>query len=145
MFPICYLIGFGSQILPFHSNGASCVLSPYFEPRLALETIQAYRPTKTYGFPQLYSDLVNYPEAVQYDIRSLNFCFSAGEAVPVAIQQRFKRIFGVEITEGCGMTELQIQHESPLRPKKKRLDRPAHRWHGSFFDRRNRSSNFEER
>jgi len=40
MFPICYLIGFGSQILPFHSSGASCILLPHFEPRLALETSQ---------------------------------------------------------------------------------------------------------
>src|ERR1700732_3999358 len=42
MFPICYLIGFGSQILPFHSSGAACILLPYFEPRMALEVIQAY-------------------------------------------------------------------------------------------------------
>jgi long-chain acyl-CoA synthetase len=108
LFPVCYLIGFGSQILPFHSCGADCVLLPYFEPRLALEAIQTYKPTKTYGFPQLYNDLVNFPEAGQYNLRSLNFCFSAGEAIPVIIQERFKRIFGIEITEGCGMTELQI-------------------------------------
>ena len=36
MFPICYLIGFGSQILPFHNSGAVCILMPRFEPRLAL-------------------------------------------------------------------------------------------------------------
>ncbi len=119
MFPICYLIGFGSQILPFHSCGAACVLLPYFEPRSVLEAIQTYQPTKTYGFPRLYNDLVNYPEAGQYSVRSLNFCFSAGEAIPVAIQERFKRIFGVEITEGCGMTELQIYSMNPPYGKKK--------------------------
>ena len=119
MFPICYLIGFGSQILPFHSRGASCILLPEFEPRLALDAIQTYKPTKTYGFPQLYNDLVNCPQADQYDIRSLNFSFSAGEAIPVAIQQRFKRIFGVEITEGCGMTELQIYSMNPPYGRKK--------------------------
>jgi len=119
MFPVCYLIGFGSQILPFHSCGAVCVLLPYFEPRLALEAIQAYQPTKTYGFPQLYNDLVNCPEASQFNVRSLNFCFSAGEAIAVAIQERFKRSFGVEITEGCGMTELQIYSMNPPYGQKK--------------------------
>jgi acyl-CoA synthetase (AMP-forming)/AMP-acid ligase II len=119
MFPICYLIGFGSQLLPFHSCGAVCILLPYFEPRLALEAIQAYKPTKTYGFPQLYNDLVSCPEAGRYDIRSLNFCFSAGEALPVAIQERFKQIFGMEITEGCGMTELQIYSMNPPYGEKK--------------------------
>ena len=119
MFPICYLIGFGSQVLPFQSRGGVCVLLPYFEPRLVLEAIQTHKPTKIYGFPQLYNELVNYPEAGQYNIRSLNFCFSAGEAIPVAIQERFKRIFGVEITEGCGMTELQIYSMNPPYGKKK--------------------------
>ena len=102
MFPVCYLIGFGSQILPFHSSGAACVLLPYFEPRLALEAIQTYQPTKTYGFPQLYNDLVNYPEAAQYNVRSLNFCFSAGEAIAVAIQERFKRMFGSRLRKAAG-------------------------------------------
>jgi long-chain acyl-CoA synthetase len=119
LFPVCYLIGFGSQILPFHRAGASCVLLPQFEPRLALADIQKYKPTKTYGFPQLYNDLINYPEAKEYDVRSLKFCFSAGEAIPVAIQERFKRLFGIEITEGCGMTELQIYCMNPPYGEKK--------------------------
>jgi long-chain acyl-CoA synthetase len=119
IFPICYLIGFGSQVLPFHSSGATCILLPFFEPRLALESIQTYQPTKTYGFPQLYNELVNYPSASQYNVRSLNFCFSAGEAIVVAIQQRFKRLFGIEITEGCGMTELQIYSMNPPYGQKK--------------------------
>jgi long-chain acyl-CoA synthetase len=119
LFPICYLIGFGSQLLPFQSRGATCIVLPYFEPRLALEAIQTFRPTKTYGFPQLYNELVNCPEAGRYDIRSLNFCFSAGEALPVAIQERFKRMFGLEITEGCGMTELQIYSMNPPYGEKK--------------------------
>jgi len=68
MFPVCYLIGFGSQILTFHSCGATCILLRYFEPQLALKAIQAYRPTKAYGFPKMYNDLVNYPEAGQYDL-----------------------------------------------------------------------------
>lgn len=119
MFPVCYLIGFGSQILTFHSCGATCILLRDFEPQLALKAIQAYRPTKAYGFPKLYNDLVNYPEAGQYDLSSLDFCFSAGEAIAVAIQERFKRIFGVEITEGCGMTELQIYSMNPPYDNKK--------------------------
>lgn len=119
MFPICYLIGFGSQILPFHRCGAVCVLLPYFEPRMVLEAIQTYKPTKIYGFPQLYNQLVNYPGAGQYNTRSLDFCFSAGEAIPVAVQERFKRIFGIQITEGCGMTELQIYSMNPPYSKKK--------------------------
>jgi long-chain acyl-CoA synthetase len=119
LFPICYLIGFGSQILPFHRRGATCVLLPQFEPSAALAAIETYKPTKTYGFPKLYNDLINCPDAGAYDIKSLNFCFSAGEAIAVAIQERFKQLFGVEITEGCGMTELQIYSMNPPYGQKK--------------------------
>lgn len=119
LFPICYLIGFGSQILPFHRCGATCVLLPQFEPSAALAAIETYKPTKTYGFPKLYNDLINCPDAGAYDIKSLNFCFSAGEAIAVAIQERFKQLFGVEITEGCGMTELQIYSMNPPYGQKK--------------------------
>jgi long-chain acyl-CoA synthetase len=119
LFPICYLIGFGSQILPFHKAGATCVLLPEFEARAALAAIETYKPTKTYGFPRLYHELTNYPNAGVYNVKSLNFCFSAGEAIAVAIQRRFKQIFGVEITEGCGMTELQIYSMNPPYGQKK--------------------------
>lgn len=119
MFPVCYLIGFGSQILPFHTAGATCILLPRFEPRQVLAAIQTYKPTKTYGFPKLYNDLLNVPEANRYNLQSLTFCFSAGEAIPVAVQERFEQMFGIEITEGCGMTELQIYSmNSPYGPKK---------------------------
>jgi long-chain acyl-CoA synthetase len=136
MFPVCYLIGFGSQILPFHTSGATCILLPFFEPRSALESIQTYQPTKTYGFPQLYNELVNYPSADQYNVRSLNFCFSAGEAIAVAIQERFKRIFGIEITEGCGMTELQIYSMNPPYGQKKigSVGKPLAGMHVSLID-----------
>lgn len=119
MFPICYLIGFGSQVLPFHACGATCTLLASFEPKLILESIQTYKSTKIYGFPKLYNDLVSHPDAQQYNLHSLNFCFSAGEAIPIAIQQQFKHIFGVEIIEGCGMTELQIYSMNLLYSLKK--------------------------
>jgi long-chain acyl-CoA synthetase len=119
LFPICYLIGFGSQILPFHKAGATCVLLPQFAPQATLAAIEKYKPTKTYGFPKLYHELVNCPDAGVYNVKSLNFCFSAGEAIAIAIQRQFKHIFGVEITEGCGMTELQIYSmNSPYGQKK---------------------------
>lgn len=119
MFPICYLIGFGSQILPFHRCGGTCVFLPQIEPSAVLAAIETYKPTKIYGFPKLYNDLINCPDAGAYNIKSLNFCFSAGEAIAVAIQERFEQLFGVEITEGCGMTELQIYSMNPPYGQKK--------------------------
>ena len=36
--PICYLVAFGSQVLPFHASGATSVVLPGFEPRQTLSS-----------------------------------------------------------------------------------------------------------
>ena len=48
--PICYLVAFGSQVLPFHAAGATSVVLPGFEPRQMLAVIHTHRPTNSSGF-----------------------------------------------------------------------------------------------
>jgi long-chain acyl-CoA synthetase len=43
--PICYLVAFGSQVLPFHASGATSVVLPSFEPQKTLSAIHTHRPT----------------------------------------------------------------------------------------------------
>ncbi|CAM2791470.1 acyl CoA synthetase, long chain fatty acid:CoA ligase [Legionella steigerwaltii] len=119
MFPVCYLIGLGSQILPFHAVGATVVLLPSFSPEDALAKLHSYGITKIYGFPKLYLELINHAESLGYEINTLDFCFSAGDATPVSLQKKFNLLFHAEITEGCGMSELQIYSMNPPYGKKK--------------------------
>ncbi|MBN9226996.1 MULTISPECIES: class I adenylate-forming enzyme family protein [Legionella] len=119
MFPICYLIGLGSQILPFHAVGATVVLLPGFSPEHALAKLHSYGITKIYGFPKLYLELINHAESLGYEINTLDFCFSAGDATPISLQKKFNLLFHTEITEGCGMSELQIYSMNPPYGKKK--------------------------
>jgi long-chain acyl-CoA synthetase len=128
--PICYLVAFGSQVLPFHASGAASLVLPGFEPRRTLGAIQAHRPTKLFGFPQVYHELAEAAKASAEDLGCLDFCFSAGEAMAVALQQRFKAAFGIEITEGCGMTELHVYSMNPPYGAKKvgSIGRPSPAW-----------------
>ncbi|KTD46532.1 acyl CoA synthetase, long chain fatty acid:CoA ligase [Legionella quinlivanii] len=119
MFPLCYLIGLGSQILPFNRVGATIVLLSVFEPQKALKSIIENRITKVYGFPKLYLELLTRADKDYVANNALNFCFSGGEAIAPALQKRFKDIFNIEITEGCGMSELQIYCMNPPYGKKK--------------------------
>lgn len=119
MFPVCYLIGLGSQILPFHAAGATVVLLPSFNPENALAKLHSYGITKIYGFPKLYLELINHAESLGYEINTLNFCFSAGDATPISLQKKFNLLFHIAITEGCGMSELQIYSMNPPYGKKK--------------------------
>ncbi len=119
MFPICYLIGLGSQILPFHDVGATVVLLSQFEPKEALAKLHSHQITKIYGFPKLYLELINNAESMGVKVNTLNFCFSGGEAIAISLQEQFKSLFDIEITEGCGMSELQIYCMNPCYEKKK--------------------------
>ncbi|KTD72733.1 class I adenylate-forming enzyme family protein [Legionella tucsonensis] len=119
MFPVCYLIGLGSQILPFHAVGATVVLLPSFDPKEILAKLHLHRITKIYGFPKLYLELIHHAELLDYEINTLNFCFSGGDATPVFLQEKFNLLFHIEITEGCGMSELQIYSMNPPYGKKK--------------------------
>jgi long-chain acyl-CoA synthetase len=113
LFPVCYLIGVGSQLLTHHLLGAMCLMLSSFKVKSAFDFIQKYRVTKLYGFPGLYNELINYKAATQSMLQSVDFCFSAGEAIAAALQHRFKEQFGQVITEGCGMSELQVYSMNP--------------------------------
>ncbi|OEH48269.1 Long-chain-fatty-acid--CoA ligase [Legionella parisiensis] len=119
MFAVCYLIGLGSQILPFHAVGATVVLLPRFDPKEALAKLHLHQITKIYGFPKLYLELIHHAELLDYEINTLDFCFSGGDATPVFLQEKFNLLFNIEITEGCGMSELQIYSMNPPYGKKK--------------------------
>lgn len=104
--PMCHILGFATQLVSAILVGARLVLLPKFEPELVLRTIQEHRATRIAGLPVMFNALVNHPKAKEFDIRSLRTCFGGGDAVPVALQEKFRDTFGVLILEGCGMTEV---------------------------------------
>ncbi|MBD2214840.1 long-chain-fatty-acid--CoA ligase [Nostoc linckia FACHB-104] len=106
MLPLCHIFGFALQMIASLSVGATLVIIPRFEPGLVLQNLQQHGVTKLYGLPVMYNALVNYPEVAAYRLDSLQLCFAGGDAVPATLQQRFTQMFGVEILEGCGMTEV---------------------------------------
>lgn len=119
MFPLCLLIGLGSQILPFHYAGATVVVMKEFEAQQALALLLQHQITKIYGFPKLYLELMQAALVVNCKKNQLNFCFSGGEALSSALHQNFKTLFNCEITEGCGMSELQVYCINPPYQEKK--------------------------
>jgi long-chain acyl-CoA synthetase len=87
-------------------NGARLVLMGRFDPEQVLRTIEEHQATRVVGLPTMLQALVDHPRAGQYSLRSLRTCIGGGDAVPVALQERFRERFGIDILEGCGMTEV---------------------------------------
>jgi benzoate-CoA ligase family protein len=98
----------GNLIWPWYA-GASVILSsaPSRVATNLLSTIDQFKPTVFNGVPTSYAAMMavdGFPE--RFDLGSLRMCLSAGEALPVAIWEEWKRRTGHEIVEGIGTTEV---------------------------------------
>jgi acyl-CoA synthetase (AMP-forming)/AMP-acid ligase II len=120
MLPMCHIFGFALQVIASVSVGATLVIIPHFDPALVLQNLQQHQVTKLYGLPVMYNALVNYLDAATYHLDALQVCFAGGDAVPVTLQQKFQQLTtGVELIEGCGMTEVIPYAMNPLNGSKK--------------------------
>ena len=104
--PLCYIGGSAFEMLLALSLGATLVILPHPDPTLVLQNLQQHRVTHFFGIPVLFNALVNHPDAAVFNLESLRICLAGGDAVPTTLQQRFAELFGVNIREVCGMTEV---------------------------------------
>lgn len=90
------------------SCGATTILSPDRpSPAAIFANIERYRPTLFFSVPSNYAALLSHhrENGRDYDLSSVRYAISAGESLPVALFERFKERFGVEILDALGSTE----------------------------------------
>ncbi len=106
--PLFHAYGLGNGVFLPLRHGASAVYKPErATPDLVYDLITKERPTVLFTAPTFYAALLAYPEeAFAYDLSSLRFCVSAGEALPKPLFDRWKERFGTEIIDGIGSTEM---------------------------------------
>lgn len=120
-------------ILPaFHAFGFSCVivlsaliasaviLIPRPNIKEILKSIQQYKATVLVAVPTLYVSLLASPYLKQFDISTLEHCFSGAASLPVEVLEQFQQETCSYIVEGYGMTEtspiLTLIPQGVLRP-----------------------------
>ena len=84
--------------------GATTILMP--DPPLpgsVFATIRRFRPTIFFSVPTGFAMMLAYPGT--FDLSSIRFAVSAGEALPAPLFERFKQRFGIDILDGIGSTE----------------------------------------
>lgn len=97
----------GTNLLfPFAVGGATALFSERSTPEKLFEVIERYRPTILTTVPTMINSMLNMTDASSRDLSSLRFCYSAGEALPVELYERWKRSLGVEICDGIGSAEM---------------------------------------
>ena len=96
----------GTNLLfPFAVGGATALFSERSTPEKLFEVIARYRPTILTTVPTMINGMLN-AQCSTPDLSSLRFCYSAGEALPVELYQKWKDRFGVEIYDGIGSAEM---------------------------------------
>ena len=103
-----FAFGLGNSLyFPLLVGAASVLVPERIEGELAFETIARERPTIFFTVPTLYARMLEVRDAARrFDLGSLRFCVSSGEALPPAIFDAWQERFKLELVDVLGSTEL---------------------------------------
>jgi long-chain acyl-CoA synthetase len=119
--PMFHTSGYFLGLHPVLYRGGTVVLMPMFDPGELLKIIDRYKVNVLFAPPTLYVALVNHPDLSRYDLAHFKLATGCGAPVPTALQQKWKELTGVDLTNGWGMTETNCGGIMSL-PFKKNLD-----------------------
>ena len=103
-----FAYGLGNGLYFPLSVGATTILLPGApRPERVFEVIERYRPTLFFSVPSNYASLLAHARegGRDFDLSSVRWAVSAGEALPAVIFHRFQERFGVQILDAIGSTE----------------------------------------
>lgn len=78
-----------------------------FTPADILQKIHDYHITSLCAPPTIYRFLIK-EDISKYDLSSLEYCTTAGEALNSAVYDTFKKLLGIRLMEGFGQTETTL-------------------------------------
>lgn len=102
-----FAYGLGNGLYFPLSVGATSILLPGPpRPQSIFAAIERHRPTLFFSVPSNYVKLLAHAASGhEFDLSSVRYGISAGEALPPAVFHQFKQRFGVEILDAIGSTE----------------------------------------
>jgi long-chain acyl-CoA synthetase len=111
--PLFHIYGLCSVMLRHLASGNELMLRSRFDVEAVLRDIEVERATSFPGVPTMWIALVNHPGIEARDFSSLRVVASGGAPLPVEVAERFKRITGLSLPSGWGMTETSPAGISP--------------------------------
>jgi len=105
--PMYHAFGLEVMLLTSLFRGGTVVMLPGLSISSLMETIERERTTIFMGVPYIFALASNIAEkeGVKYDLSSLRLCVSAGQSLPIALRERFKKCYGLDIVEIYGLSE----------------------------------------
>lgn len=98
----------GTNLLfPFAVGGSTALFPERSTAETMFAMIDKHKPTMLTTVPTMINAMLQVEGASSlYDLSSLRFCVSAGEALPPELYTRWMETFGIEILDGIGSAEM---------------------------------------
>lgn len=106
--PIAFTFGLGGLLAFPLRYGACAVLLEKYTPETLLLAVGQYGVTQCYTAPTMYRQMAMLvaDKTDTFNLKSLKHSVSAGEALPDATRQLWKKATGLDMTDGIGGTEV---------------------------------------
>lgn len=103
-----FAYGLGNAMtFPLHVGATAVLMAERPTPAAVMQRLKQHQATIFYGVPTLYAGiLADQGIGRESGSAKLRRCVSAGEALPEEIGKRWKSVFGVDILDGIGSTEM---------------------------------------
>lgn len=103
--PMYHIMGLSECMCSAVGMAWKIVLLERYRADEVINAINEYRPTIFYGIPTVYIALLNHPDIKKCDFSSIRLCLTAASAMPFEIRMRWRRLTGLSLMEGWGLTE----------------------------------------
>jgi long-chain acyl-CoA synthetase len=104
--PLYHIIGEMDGFSPLMIGGETLILLPRVVLDALFDHIQHYRATNMFAVPAMYRMILEHDRLDYYDLSSLRYCGTGGDAMPVEVGHRWFKRFNIPLYQGYGATEL---------------------------------------
>lgn len=104
--PLYHIIGEMDGFSPLMIGGETLILLPRVVLDALFDHIQHYRATNMFAVPAMYRMILEHDRLDYYDLSSLRYCGTGGDAMPVEVGRRWLKRFHIPLYQGYGATEL---------------------------------------
>ena len=103
--PLFHIYALTTILLRQIDQGAEILIRRRFEAEAAVDDVERRGVTMFAGVPTMWIAIASLPGIETRDLSSLRLCASGGAPLPVEVGRRFRKLTGIELLGGWGMTE----------------------------------------
>jgi long-chain acyl-CoA synthetase len=103
--PLFHIYALTTILLRHLKHGNEILLRPRFDVETTIRDVEVKRATVLLGVPTMWIAVASMPGIEKRDFSSLRYCGSGGASLPIGVDDRIRRLTGLRLRGGWGMTE----------------------------------------